>query len=54
MRKKKKQKCRHGYREQASGCHKGKESGDEWNKWGKLATNFQLQNKWFSGMRCIA
>ena len=29
--------------------------GDEWNRWGKLrGTNFQLQNKWVTGMKCIA
>ena len=39
------------YREQAGGCQKGGEWRDEWKRQGRLrGTNFQLQNKWVTGM----
>ena len=43
------------YREQTGGCQSGGGWWDEWNRWGKLrGTNFQLQDKWVTRMKCKA
>ena len=48
-----KQSCR--YREQTGGCQRGGGWGVERNMWGRLrGTNFQLQDKWVTGMKCTA
>ena len=48
-----KQKQSHRYRKQTGGCQRGGAWGGERNRWGKLrGTNFQLQNKWVTGMKC--
>ena len=45
------QKQTYRYREQKGGCHRG---GEKRNRWGRLkGTNFQFQNKWITGMKCI-
>ena len=49
-----KQKQGHGYGEQKGSCQRGGRWGGERSMWRGLRglTNFQLQNKWITGMKC--
>ena len=48
-----KQKQSHRHREQTGGYQRGGGWGDEGNRWGRLrGTNFHLQDKWITGMKC--
>ena len=49
-----KQKQSHRYREQTDGCQRGRNGGEERNRWERLrGTNFQSENKWVKGMKCM-